>query len=269
MRINCLGSTAFRIVAPIIFAPMIVAGGWVSLAKAQDSQPPTPPAPPAVAAQADRLLRQMGAYVGSADQFAFHADITFDHVLPSGQKLQYTASEDVALQRPGGLYVQWSGDLGDRQFWYDGKSLVLYDPATPFYAADAAPADIDAMLDKVMTQLGFAPPLADLLYRDPYRAVRGNVQYGFDLGMTDVNGRSCHALAFVEKDVDWQIWVDVGPQLTPCKLVITYKTQPSQPQFAAVFTDWDFAPRIAASVFTPEIPAGVEKIPFETVADAK
>ena len=211
-------------------------------------------AAPAVAEQADQLLQQMGAYIGSAEQFTFHADITFDHVLPSGQKLQFAASEDVALQRPGRLYVEWSGDLGDRQFWYDGTSVTLYDPATPFYASEAAPPEIDGMLEKLMTQLDFAPPLADFLYRDPYHSVRGNVQYGFDLGLNDVNGRSCRTLAFVEKDIDWQIWIEDGPQLTPCKLVITYKTQPAQPQFSAVFTDWDFAPRIAAPVFTPSCP---------------
>jgi hypothetical protein len=32
----------------------------------------------------------MGEYVGSGEQFTFHADIIFDHVLPSGQKLQYS-----------------------------------------------------------------------------------------------------------------------------------------------------------------------------------
>jgi hypothetical protein len=36
-----------------------------------------------------------------------------------------------------------------------------------------------------------------------------------------------------------------------------------------VFTDWDFAPRIAESVFTPEVPAGLQKIPFKTVSAAK
>ena len=112
------------------------------------------------------------------------------------------------------------------------------------------------MLRTAMTQLGFSPPLSDLLYRNPYRSLRGNLQYGFDLGLNDVAGRSCHTLGFVEKDIDWQIWIDPGPQLTPCKLVITYKTQPSQPQFIAVFTDWDFAPRIAAAVFTPECRRG-------------
>ena len=251
-----------------------VAGMQVAAAQTGQNVPAaTPPAamtaPPVVATQADRLLRQMSEYIASAEQFTFHADITFDHVLPSGQKLQYTSSEDVALERPNRLYVEWSGDLGDRQFWYDGKSLTLYDPATPYYATDAAPPDIDAMLDMVVTKLGFGPPLADLLYRDPYHAVRGNVQYGLDLGETDVNGRSCHALAFVEKDIDWQIWIDDGTQTIPCKLVITYKTQSSQPQFSAVLTDWNFAPRIAAPVFTPEVPAGLAKIPFVTVSDVK
>ena len=88
------------------------------------------------------------------------------------------------------------------------------------------------MLDKLVPQVNFAPPLADFLYREPYRSVRGNIQYGFDLGLNDVNGTSCRTLAFVEKDIDWQIWIEDGPQLIPCKLVITYKTQPAQPQFS-------------------------------------
>jgi hypothetical protein len=173
------------------------------------------------------------------------------------------------LQRPGRLYVEWNGDLGARQLWYDGKSVTVYDPATPFYASEAAAPEIDGMLDQLVPKLSFAPPLADFLYRDPYKSVRGNIQYGFDLGQNDVNGRTCRTLAFVEKDIDWQIWIENGPQPTPCKLVITYKTQPSQPQFTAVFSDWDFAPRIAEAVFTPEIPPGTEKIPFATVTAAK
>ena len=241
------------------------------------NRPVTPAAPatstnspaPAVVEQADRLLKEMSAYIGSAQEFTFHADISFDHVLPSGQKLQFSAAEEIALQRPGRLYVEWNGDLGARQFWYDGKSVTLYDPATPFYASAAAPSEIDGMLEQLVPKLDFAPPLADFLYRDPYKSVRGNIQYGFDLGQNDVNGRSCRTLAFVEKNIDWQIWIENGPQLTPCKLVITYKNQPSQPQFTAVFKDWDFAPRIADPVFVPELPPGTQKIPFATVTAAK
>ena len=266
MRLSGMIAVGFVISAP----------AWVQVVGAQNA-PAAPSAPsaapsaaaPAVAEQADRLLRQMGAYIGSAEQFTFHADITFDHVLPSGQKLQFSAAEDVALQRPNRLHVEWTGDLGDRQFWYDGMSITLYDPSTPFYATEAAPPELDTMLDKLVPQVDFAPPLADFLYRDPYASVRGKLQYGLDLGMNDVNGRSCHTLAFVEKDIDWQIWIEDGPQLTPCKLVITYKNLPAQPQFSAVFSDWDFAPRIAESVFTPELPPGTSKVMFQTVTSTK
>jgi hypothetical protein len=234
-------------------------------------KPAVPPAAksmaaPVVAPEADQVLKEVGAYIGTAQQFVFHADIAFDHVLPSGQKLQFAATEDVVLQRPGRVYVEWNGDLGARQFWFDGKTVTLYDPAMPFYASSAAPPEIDAMLNQLVPKLDFSPPLSDFLYSDPYKQVRGNIQYGFDLGQNDVNGRNCRTFAFVEEDIDWQIWFENGPQLTPCKLVITYKRQPSRPQFQAVFSDWDFSPRIAPSVFTPQLPAGTQKIPFATVA---
>jgi hypothetical protein len=261
-----------RITRVLAAAVMISGTVWVEGVDAQnkeaESNPPASAANaavPAVAEQADRLLRQMSDYIGSADQFTFHADINFDHVLPPGQKLQFSATEDVALQRPGRLYVEWHSDLGDRQFWYDGKSITLYDPGAPFYATEAAAAEIGSMLDKIVPQIDFAPPLSDFLYSNPYQSVHGKLQYGVYLGLNDVNGRSCHTLAFVEQDIDWQIWIDAGPQLTPCKLVITYKTQPAQPQFSAVFSDWDFAPRIAEPVFTPELPPGTKKIPFAPV----
>ncbi len=166
-----LPEAALLIVALTVSAPAI-------------AQQPAPAAPsgsagvvaPAVAPEVERLLEGMSAYLGSAQEFTFHADITFDHVLLSGQKLQFSAAEDVALQRPGRLYVEWSGDLGNRQFWYDGKSVTLYDPSTPFYADQAAPGQLDSMLDELLPKLHFSPPLADLLYSNPYEKVRTDIQ---------------------------------------------------------------------------------------------
>lgn len=117
MRIFCMVALA------ITMFPLNGATG----VQAQSSEVPsaTKPPAPAVTEQAERLLMQMSGYIASVQQFTFHADILFDHVLPSGQKLQFSASEDMALRRPKGLYVQWSGNLGDRQFWYDGTSIYV------------------------------------------------------------------------------------------------------------------------------------------------
>jgi hypothetical protein len=160
---------------PLVAASVVIAGLASAQGVSAQKQPPAPAAPaattnvpaPAIAEQADRLLKEMGAYIGSANEFTFHADVTFDHVLPSGQKLQFSAAEEVVLKRPSGVYVEWNSDLGGRRFWYDGKSVTLYDPATPFYASEAAPPAIDNMLDQLVPKLDFAPPLADFLYHDP------------------------------------------------------------------------------------------------------
>ena len=140
---------------------------------------------------------------------------------------------------------------------------------TIFYGTDTAPPAIDDTLDKLVNQLNFTPPLVDFLYSDPYKSLRGGIQYGFSTGEAQINGRSCQGFAFVEKHIDWQIWIDTGPQLVPCKLVITYKNNQSFPQFSAVFSDWNFAPRIVPSLFTPDLPPGTQAISFTTVSAKK
>ena len=267
-----------RTLSMVFLAFALSAPSWVPVAGAQNTSAPAgaPPAQttktatPVVSEQANLLLRQMAAYIGSAEQFTFHANITFDHVLPSGQKLQYSATEDVAMQRPSGLYVEWSGDLGDRQFWYDGKSVTLYDPATPFYASEAAPSRLDDMLETLVTHLASRRRLPTCCTATRISECTATSSMASISGQTDVNGQSCHALAFVEKDIDWQIWISAGPQLVPCKLVITYKTQPSQPQFTAVFTDWDFdAAHRGGGVYAGPPSGRCEKSRSQTVAAAK
>jgi len=86
----------------IIYSAVIAALASAQGVSAQNRQaaPATPataenlPAP-AVSEPADRLIKEMSAYIGSAKEFTFQADVTFDHVLPSGQKLQFS------VQRPG------------------------------------------------------------------------------------------------------------------------------------------------------------------------
>lgn len=246
---------------------LLAAACCASAAMAADA-PATPAAAaetPArgIAASADRLLREMGSYLAAAQEFTFSADVTFDHVLPTGQKLQFAAREDVGVRRPDQVYVDWQSDLGERRFWYDGATLTITDPATPFYATEPAPHTLDEALALVEAKLGFAPPLGDFLQSDPYKALRTGVRYGVDLGTSEVAGRECRSLAFVNNQIDWQIWIDTGPRPTPCKLVITYLTRPGQPQFSAVFADWDFAPRIAPESFTADLAPGAMKVPFK------
>ena len=219
--------------------------------------------------QADRLLRQMSDYLKAAKQFSFHAEIAYDDLLPSGQKLQLGASHDVLVRRPDRTYVEFQGERGGKRFWYDGKTITLYDSAHDVYATEESPPTIDGMLDHIMKVFGFSPPLSDLLYSDPYAVLTQNVQYGFYAGVTQVDGERCHHLAFQEKKIDWQIWIEDGTQWVPRKLVITYKTLPGAPQFMAVLSHWDLVSPAPDGMFTANLPPGTDRITFQASAAAE
>jgi hypothetical protein len=223
---------------------------------------------PIVNPQADKLLREMGEYLKNAQQYSFQAEITFDDVLPSGQKIQFGATEDLAVRRPNGAYIEYRGDLGFKRFWYNGESVTLYDPDDNVYASEKVPAKIDEAMDGLMKEFGFSPPLVDLLYPDPYKLLIGKAQFGIYVGMSMIDGQRCHHLAFVDKYIDWQIWIEDGKQVVPRKILITYKTIPGAPQFTAVLSDWDFATRLPDTLFTASVPADAEKIQFVKLSES-
>jgi hypothetical protein len=221
---------------------------------------------PIIDPQVNKLLREMGEYLKNAQQFSFQAEITFDDLLPSGQKIQFGATQDVAVRRPNRAYFEYRGDLGTKRFWYNGDTITLYDPGANLYASEKVPATIDEATDATMKDFGFSPPLADLLSADPYKVLIKKVQFGINVGMSMIDGIRCYHLAFMEQYIDWQIWIEDGKQLVPRKILITYKTIPGAPQFTAVLSDWDFATRLPDGLFTATLPVTAEKIEFGNLA---
>lgn len=260
------------------FASVVGFGVTPLLAQAPKNEPaakagetPSPSAPeasknapqaPVIAPQAERLLRAMGDYLKAAKEFSFRADIMYDHFLASGQKIQFTATSDVAIHRPDRISFDFEGDGGRKRFWYDGQTVTLYDKVHQVYATEETPSGIEATLEYVTDQLGFTPPLSDFLYDDPGKVLLQDVIFGIDLGESNVGGVNCRHLAFVQTDIDWQIWIEQGKLRVPRKLVITYKKRPGVPEFIAMLSDWDFTTPIADSLFSAEIPPGAEKISF-------
>ena len=85
------------------------------------------------------------------------------------------------------------------------------------------------------------------------------------VGRHGVDGVPCHHLAFSQESIDWQIWIEDGPQPVPRKLVITYKTEPGSPQYVARLSNWDFEPRFSKQYFEFEVPADAGEIEFLTL----
>jgi hypothetical protein len=217
---------------------------------------------PGVGAQADRMLREMSEYLRTAGEFTFHADISYDSVLTSGEKIQYGGASDIAVRRPNRLHVETRGDELQRRIFFDGRTITLYDVAVGVYAVTAVPAEIDKAVDHLFEKHGFSVPVADLVYADPYAILTENVQSGSLVGRHAVDGVPCYHLAFSQETIDWQIWIEDGPRPVPRKLVITYKNEPGSPQYAARLSGWNFQPRLSDHYFQFHAPAGASEIEF-------
>ncbi len=219
--------------------------------------------------RAKRILQAMGEYLKTAKAFSVHGEITYEEVLASGRKLQYSASNNVMVRRPNRIRADYRGDLRKSSFWYDGKSITLLHLEENLYATFSAPNEIDATIDFAMEKYGLSLPVADFVYSDPYAVLIENVRSGFYEGLHMVNGVRCHHLAFTQENIDWQIWIEDGAQIVPRKLVITYKDSPESPQYTAVLSDWDFSVRLPDILFTFEASVDAEQIEFLTVPEGQ
>jgi hypothetical protein len=229
------------------------------LAPAWSAEAPKKAPAPDIEAKAGEILKQMCDYLKNLQQFSVQAEITEDVLLTSGQRIQFGRNVEASVRRPDRLRAESVGDTDDRQLVYDGKTITLLDKTKNFYTTIAAPPELDAALEHTTQAFNLRAPLADLIYTKAYENLTEGVISGFYVGLSKVQGVPCHHLAFRQKDIDWQIWVEDGPTPVPRKFLITDKKAQGL-QFTAVFTKWNTSPQFEEGRFTFVVPEKAEKI---------
>ena len=162
-----------------------------------------------------QVLKQMTNYLQELQQFSVQAEITEDVLLDSGLTIQDGRSVTASVRRPNRLRVDSLGDLGDRQLFYDGKTITLMDLSKNVYSTIDVPPEIDAALNHTIKAYNLRAPLADLIYANAYDYLMEETLAGFYLGLSKVQGQLCHHLAFRQEDIDWQIWMKTAQPRCP------------------------------------------------------
>jgi hypothetical protein len=212
----------------------------------------------AVDAHADRMLKQMSAFLAGLPSFTLRSSAVDEVAMKSGEKIQSTSDSDIAVQRPNKLKSTQHGEGERLGFWYDGNTMTVACMANGSYETVAAPPTLDATIDKMRKTFHVDAPGADLLYSRPYDILMEQVVSGHVVGRETVNGVAAHHLAFEGEEVDWQIWIQDGDRPLPLRFVITTKTVKGNPEFAAQFSDWNTQPGLSASTFEFEQPANAK-----------
>ena len=212
--------------------------------------------------KADRLLRKMSAYLAGLEQFSVQTENTLEVVLRSGEKIQFDNPAEGWIKRPNKLRADRKGDLVNQVFYYDGKTLTLYNPDQKCYASLNAPPTLEETLDFARGALDIYAPGGDFLYKNAYEILTEDVVSGFYVGRSVVAGMKCHHLAFRGNEVDWQIWIQEGNRPLPKKLIITSKWLTGAPQFTVLVRSWNLSPKLTDDFFTFMPPQDAQKIDF-------
>jgi hypothetical protein len=139
--------------------------------------------------------------LAEAKVFAFHAEITFNQVLPSSEvKLQFAGATDYACADPALSRSIMRATSGAKRFWYDGKTLTIFDASKMMFTSTAVPLSIDGMLDQVERANHLTFPLADLAMSDPCAKLGKQILFGAYVGLGDVNGVACDHLSFTKSN---------------------------------------------------------------------
>jgi hypothetical protein len=210
----------------------------------------------------NKIVQRMCDYLKSLDRFSFRAEITDDQVYTGGKKLQYAFETETFVQRPDKLRVNAEGDLVNKQFFLEGKTLTLYDPADKVYATVEVPADIEGALAKADQDLKFRVALADLASPKLCEHLAKGQTHALYVGSSKVRGIATDHVAFDRNDIQFQLWIATGEKPAPVKILINQKNLPAAPQWTAYVRDWNSAPQLKPGTFAFTAPTGVQKIKF-------
>lgn len=209
-------------------------------------------------------IKEMSNFLVSANTLAITSQGSLDVVTNDGQRIQLDGTTKYKVRKPG-FVIDYSSNIKDRRFIYDGKTFTVYSPKLGFYAQAPAPATNRETLDAIYNKFGISLPLEDLFrWGDGSNADRIQaLKSAYEVGSATIDGVDTDHFAFREADVDWEVWIQKGDQPVPRKLVIVDRTDPARPTFTARL-NWQINPTFTDADFTFVPDANAKKIQLAT-----
>jgi hypothetical protein len=215
---------------------------------------------PAISDEAATAVSQMGKTLLARD-LSITARTISVYLDQFGQPLHIFHTMKIAVRRPDRIAVEFIGDDGRHDLFYDGKAASVFYPDSKKYVTIPASGDIPSAIDEVTEKLDLDFPLGVLFGDSPDKVLLGDAGAAWQVGTVTVDGIQCRHLLFSQKSgVDVEFWVENNSAATPRRLIVTYPLLQGRPRFIAEFTSWKTQPPLSDSEFTFEPPAGVKKI---------
>jgi len=195
--------------------------------------------------QAMAAVNRMADFLANSQRFTVTADIGFDAVQDSGQKIEFGETRSITLDRPDHIRIDEMKRSGKTsRLTYDGKDISLLYEKENVYASEPKSGTVDDIIRYLIDDLDLRLPLAEMLSTQLKNVLSGQVREAAFVEESSIAGIDCDQIALRGDEVDLQIWIAKGDKPLPQRLVITYKIGRGELQLRAQFRNWNMAPAI-------------------------
>jgi len=213
------------------------------------AKPPSEAAAPALEPKAIDVLKAACGRLAAAKSMAFTAVLSYESPSRLGPALVYTTRSEVTLQRPDKLRVISPGDGPASEFYYDGKTMMAFEPAANLVAVADAPPTIDAALQAAYDSAAIYFPFTDLIVTDPYADIADGLKLAFYIGQSQViGGTTTDMVAYANDAVFLQVWIGADDKL-PRLIRAVYRSDPLRLRHQMELSNWQLDGAVAADAF--------------------
>jgi len=216
---------------------------------------------------ARKILKAMTTYLASQTAITATYDSDIEVITPALQKIQFTNSGEVTIRRPDRLVAKRAGGYSHVEMIFDGATATILGRHNNTYAQIKALGSIDDLIHRLRDEFGVSTPGADLLLAGAYDELIADATEIKHIGHGVIDGRECDHLAFRGGEVDWQLWIEIGPNPIPRKYVITSKSVAGSPQYTLRIKSLTTASPASSDAFTFKVPQGATLVDVKSLAD--
>jgi hypothetical protein len=246
----------------VAFAIAVVAS--VTAIRPWESTPEVRVVPSRVVASRDSgtaVLQGMSLRLAAARTFTVDVVLRVDAGPGEGREIRDSTLVHIEVMRPDRVHVVSRSPGRERHFYFDGRTVTVYDAAKNVYATAAVRGTIDDMVHALDERFGFVPPLAGFLANDPWFFVSARMDHATLAGVQTVNRRECRKVSMRGELARATVSVAADSGL-PCELRTTFARGDDTSRLRVTFSAWNLGARVARAAFDFRPRSDTRRVPM-------
>ena len=150
---------------------------------------------------------------------------------------------------------------------YNGEQLAYYSFDENNYGILPAPNSIIKMIDSLNNHYDIEFPAADFFYPAFTDDLLQNSDSLRFLGMEKIGSKEYFHIISFSKAMDIQFWINNDAYNLPARFSIVYKNKEGNPQYLAMFSEWQINPNLPAAMFDFLPPPGATQVRMMSKSD--